>query len=168
VFDFSVRGPVAAVGVRSTERDRAIERAMRAHPAGRALPGGGMGVRPAGVRPAVVRPVVVPPAHPGAVAAPPPARLRLTARGRLVVAVLALAAATGAAAVTGLLPGDPPAAGLHLEGQSSVVVRSGDTLWSIASSVAGDDDVRDVVHRIQRLNGLRDTTLVPGDVLLLP
>jgi LysM repeat protein len=49
-----------------------------------------------------------------------------------------------------------------------VVVRSGDTLWSIASSVAGDDDVRDVVHRIQRLNGLRDTTLVPGDVLLLP
>jgi nucleoid-associated protein YgaU len=121
-----------------------------------------------GVRPAGVRPVAVPPAHPGAVAASPPARLRLTARGRLVVAVLALAAATGAAAVTGLLPGDPPAAGLHLEGQSSVVVRSGDTLWSIAASVAGDDDVRDVVHRIQRLNGLRDTTLVPGDVLLLP
>lgn len=98
----------------------------------------------------------------------PPPRLRLTARGRLVVAVLALAAATGAAAVTGLLPGEPPAAGLHLEGQSSVVVRSGDTLWSIASSVAGDDDVREVVHRIQQLNGLRDTTLVPGDVLRLP
>ena len=157
MFDEWARGPVAAVGGRSTERDRAIERAMRAHPAGRALPGGGVGVRPA-----VVRPAVVPPARPEAPAVPPP-RLRLTARGRLLVAVLALAAATGAAAVTGLLPGEPPAAGLHLEGQSSVVVRSGDTLWSIASSVAGDDDVREVVapHPAAQ-RPARAPTLVPG------
>jgi nucleoid-associated protein YgaU len=49
-----------------------------------------------------------------------------------------------------------------------VVVRSGDTLWSIASSVAGAHDVRQVVDRIQQVNGLRGSDLVPGQVLRLP
>ena len=44
--------------------------------------------------------------------------------------------------------------GLRLAGVSSVVVESGDTLWSIAAAVAGGDDVRIVVDRIQELNGL--------------
>jgi nucleoid-associated protein YgaU len=160
---------VAAVGVGSSERDREIERAMRAHPAGRALRGGEVATRSAPVRPAAVRAVPSGRAPTGVPAGAPPApRLRLTARGRLVVAVLALAGTTGVAAVTGLLPGSAPGAALHLEGQSSVVVRSGDTLWSIAASVAGEDDVRDVVDRIQRVNGLSGTTLVPGEVLRLP
>jgi nucleoid-associated protein YgaU len=150
------------MGVRSTERDRAIERAMRAHPAGRALRGGGAGVPPAALRPVARGPVT-------ATVRPAPApRVRLTARGRLVVAVLGLTAVTGVAAGVGPWSGGAPAAGLHLEGQSSVVVQPGDTLWSIASPVAGDDDVRDVVRSIQQVNGLRGTTLVPGEVLRLP
>ena len=48
------------------------------------------------------------------------------------------------------------------------MVRPGDTLWSIASSVAGEDDVRLVVDRIQQVNALHGTTLVPGEVLRLP
>ena len=44
--------------------------------------------------------------------------------------------------------------GLRLAGVSSVVVESGDTLWSIADAVADGDDVRIVVDRIQELNGL--------------
>jgi nucleoid-associated protein YgaU len=147
------------VGASSTERQREIERAMRAHPAGRARR-----AREAGGRPAVPAPA---PAR--AAGGAPVAPLRLTARGKVVGAVLLLAVATGGAAVTGLLPGSGGGAGgLHLEGQSSVVVRPGDTLWSIASSVAGDDDVRDVVAGIRQVNGLRGTALVPGEVLRVP
>jgi LysM repeat protein len=58
--------------------------------------------------------------------------------------------------------------GLRLAGGVSTVVQPGDTLWSIARSVAGEADVRDVVDEIQRLNDLEGTTLVPGQVLELP
>ena len=58
--------------------------------------------------------------------------------------------------------------GLHLAGVSSVVVEPGDTLWSIAESVADGSDVRAVVDRIQELNGLEGSGLVPGQVLQLP
>ncbi|WP_346619454.1 LysM peptidoglycan-binding domain-containing protein [Blastococcus montanus] len=58
--------------------------------------------------------------------------------------------------------------GLELMGTASVVVESGDTLWSIAGGVAGDRDVREVVDEIQTLNGLRSADLVPGQVLALP
>jgi nucleoid-associated protein YgaU len=146
------------VGTRSSERAREIERAMRVHPAGRALRDSA-GRRPAPAVPALAAP-------PGAT--PPPGRLRLTARGHLVVAVLALAAVTGGVAASGELSGRSAPAGLTLEGQSGVVVRPGDTLWSIASSVAGEDDVRLVVDRIQQVNALHGTTLVPGEVLRLP
>jgi nucleoid-associated protein YgaU len=58
--------------------------------------------------------------------------------------------------------------GLRLVGESTVVVRAGDTLWSIASAVDGERDVRAVVDEIQALNGLRGAELVPGQTLLLP
>jgi LysM repeat protein len=50
-----------------------------------------------------------------------------------------------------------------------VVVEQGDSLWSIAASVAGEgDDVRAVVDRIQELNGLSGSAVLPGQVLELP
>jgi nucleoid-associated protein YgaU len=51
---------------------------------------------------------------------------------------------------------------------NSVVVQPGDTLWSIASSLDGDTDVRAVVYRIRQLNALERADLTPGQVLLLP
>jgi nucleoid-associated protein YgaU len=57
---------------------------------------------------------------------------------------------------------------LRLAGVQSVVVQSGDTLWSIATEAAGTDDVREVVDHIQELNGLEDAVLIPGQVLELP
>jgi nucleoid-associated protein YgaU len=57
---------------------------------------------------------------------------------------------------------------LRLAGVNSVVVQPGDTLWSIAGSLGGDDDVRAVVDEIQELNGLEGSALVPGQVLVLP
>jgi nucleoid-associated protein YgaU len=57
---------------------------------------------------------------------------------------------------------------LRLAGVQSVVVQPGDTLWSIARGAGGTDDVREVVDRIQQLNGLQGTVLIPGQVLELP
>ena len=93
-------------------------------------------------------------------------RARLTARGRRLVAVLVLVGSLGLATAAGLLDGG--SGDLRLAGESSVVVESGDTLWSIATAVAGTDDVRVVVDRIRQLNGLQSADLVPGQVLRLP
>jgi LysM repeat protein len=47
------------------------------------------------------------------------------------------------------------------------VVRSGDTLWSIAAArYAGD--TREGVWKIERLNGLRGSAIRPGQRLLVP
>jgi nucleoid-associated protein YgaU len=103
------------------------------------------------------------PVHPRAADAP----VRLTRRGRrLLVAVCLAVGLVLGALVTPLLGGS--SGDLRLAGQSRVVVRSGDTLWSIAASVAGDDDVRVVVDRIEQLNGLHGAAVRPGQLLLLP
>ncbi|NEK86757.1 LysM peptidoglycan-binding domain-containing protein [Blastococcus saxobsidens] len=94
-------------------------------------------------------------------------RLRLTARGRRLVAVLVLAAGVGVVALADSLLGGGTG-GLELMGTSSVTVERGDTLWSIAGSVAGERDVREVVDRIQELNGLDSAAIEPGQVLHLP
>lgn len=51
--------------------------------------------------------------------------------------------------------------------ERSYVVKPGDTLWSIAArSAAGD--VRESVWKLRQRNGLRSSTLQPGQVLTLP
>lgn len=102
--------------------------------------------------------------RPGEPALPP---LRLTARGRRLVAVLVLLVALAVVALgTAVLGGGGD--GLELMGTTSVIVDPGDTLWSIASAVAGDRDVREVVDGIQRLNDVEDSAILPGQVLQLP
>jgi Tfp pilus assembly protein FimV len=93
-------------------------------------------------------------------------RVRLTRRARRLAVVIALAAAVALGSWLGPLLGG--GAHLRLAGGSSVVVQSGDTLWSIASSLAGDGDVRPLIDEIQRLNDLEGGALVPGQVLELP
>ncbi|MCW2699664.1 MAG: Peptidoglycan-binding lysin domain protein [Blastococcus sp.] len=95
------------------------------------------------------------------------ARLRPTRRARRLAVVLALASGVALGSWLGPLVGG--AGELRLAGESSVVVQSGDTLWSIATFLAGPgDDVRAVVDEIQRTNGLRSADLAPGQVLQLP
>jgi nucleoid-associated protein YgaU len=97
----------------------------------------------------------------------PAAHLRLTRRARLLGSVLLLALGVAIGSWAGpLLAGSD--GDLRLAGVQSVVVQPGDTLWSIAGAVSGDGDVRDVVDRIQELNGLSGTVLIPGQVLELP
>jgi LysM domain len=102
-------------------------------------------------------------------------RVRLTRRGRLVV--WALAALTAAAV---LIPvwllaaggaqaanhGLPPAA-VHA-GLRQVVVRPGQTLWSIAMAAEPTADPRVVTQEIIQVNALSNQVLVPGESLWVP
>ncbi|MGY1805193.1 LysM peptidoglycan-binding domain-containing protein [Blastococcus sp. SYSU D00922] len=94
-------------------------------------------------------------------------RLRLTRRARRLAVVMALACGVALGSwLDPLVAGND--GGLRLAGESSVVVRPGDTLWSIASAVEGGGDVRALVDEIQVLNRLQGSELVPGQTLVLP
>ena len=98
-----------------------------------------------------------------------PGTLRLTVRGRRVVVAIALSGALGLGAVAGsVLPHELRESELRLAGESTIVVESGDTLWSIAAMLAGDGDVRAVVHRLRVLNDLDSSVIRRGQVLRLP
>lgn len=93
--------------------------------------------------------------------------LRLTARGRRLVALLALVLALG----TILLGSQQASAGGSPRALEVVAytVAPGETLWSIAASVAGPgEDVRDVIAELERLNGLGGAGLQAGQQLLVP
>jgi hypothetical protein len=105
--------------------------------------------------------------RPDAVAPP----LRLTRRGRIVVAVTAalLVAvisllAAGVAQATSHGP-SPRAARQNL---SQVVVRPGQTLWSVAESADPDQDTRVIVQQIIDLNALSSATVPAGQQLWVP
>jgi hypothetical protein len=95
----------------------------------------------------------------------PEPRLRLTRRGRVVLVVLpAVLAATSAlvsltAPFAEAQPTRPP---------TTTVVRTGDTLWSIAERIAPQADPRDVVADLERSNHLPGAGLQAGTRLTLP
>lgn len=101
------------------------------------------------------------------------APVRLTARGRLVVRVLAAFVATlltftilslGQGAVVAAMSDAPAAATSH-----SVVVRSGETLWQIAARELPNTDPREGLSRIRTLNGMAPTdSLLAGETLEIP
>lgn len=93
--------------------------------------------------------------------APP---LRLTRRG---VAVLAIAVGLLAAGLVTLAAVSVHGANASVPARApaSVLVRSGDTLWSIALRIAPDRDPRAEVDDLMHLNHLRSPALVPGEVL---
>jgi nucleoid-associated protein YgaU len=92
--------------------------------------------------------------------------LRLTRRGRAVVVVGALLLGSGALFSAQAAQAEAPVSSVAV---SAHTVRSGDTLWSVASTVAGPgEDVRDVVAEIIRLNGMSDSSLTVGQMLLIP
>ena len=120
------------------------------------------GLRPAGV--------------PGTRLAPRRNTVRLTRRGRIVVAVMLTAAslslvllawlAIAARAAQAADGGSPP--GAVYQNLTSVVVHPGQTLWSIASQAEPTADPRAVMQQIIDLNGLRGTSLEPGQRLWVP
>lgn len=106
---------------------------------------------------------------PGSVAAP----VRLTRRG---VAVVAAAVALVCVGLVWLAWASAPASSPSSPGSAAglagadaapvaVTVRSGDTLWSIATRVAPGRDPRAEVAQLQSLNHLHGVDLVVGQVL---
>ncbi len=52
---------------------------------------------------------------------------------------------------------------------ATIVVRHGDTLWSIASAHTGSaSDVQDTIDRITEVNHLADASIEPGQRLRVP
>lgn len=50
-----------------------------------------------------------------------------------------------------------------------IVVEQGDTLWSIAREHRSpDEDIRNLVHNIRRINNLQSAVIYPGDKILIP
>ncbi|WP_454049097.1 LysM peptidoglycan-binding domain-containing protein [Cellulomonas sp. Marseille-Q8402] len=97
--------------------------------------------------------------------AAPETRLHLTRRGRVVLVLLALGVV-----LAGIMGGRAVADGPQRATEVTThAVMSGETLWQIASDLAAPgEDVRDVVLRLQDLNGLADASLRAGQVLLIP
>lgn len=51
----------------------------------------------------------------------------------------------------------------------TVIVRSGDTLWDIASEYTGNNkDVRETIYNIKKANNLDDVIIMPGQELIIP
>jgi len=100
--------------------------------------------------------------------APP---LRLTRRGQVVVAVAAAVLVTvisllvaGVAQATN----DGPSARTARQHLVQVVVRPGQSLWSVAESADPDQDTRAVVQQIIDLNALAGDTVYAGQQLWVP
>ena len=96
-----------------------------------------------------------------------PSRTRITRRGRLVlvglVALLLLAVISvgraGSQAATYVENGPT---------LQQTTVQPGETLWSVAQRIAPDNDPRDVVAQLRRINSLPTSGLHAGQQLLLP
>lgn len=90
-------------------------------------------------------------------------RRRLAAAALLVLLVLSLVS------LVGRLGGAAGTADAELDlrpvAELSVLVQPGDTVWSIAESLAGDGDIRPIVDAITEANGGAD--LVAGQRLTL-
>lgn len=104
------------------------------------------------------------------IAAAPTTRLRLTVRGRRVLAFLAsipvvVALGIGIVSGGGALASNEGASGVTF---THVIVQPGDTLWSIARAVAPDVDPRDAVGAIVRLNALDSGSLDVGQSIAIP
>ena len=112
-------------------------------------------------------PVVVPRTGPAGRPAPVTrSRLRLTRRGRVVLMVLpTLLALSGVllASAPGVAEASP-----RVQPARTVVVRAGDSLWSIAERVAPHIDPRRTVAALERANGLTDGRVAAGATLVLP
>ncbi|MGZ5212774.1 MAG: LysM peptidoglycan-binding domain-containing protein [Actinomycetota bacterium] len=100
-------------------------------------------------------------------------RTRVRRRRRIAAAMVSVA--------VGVVLTSPVAAALNRHPQTSdtrtlpaqrweqvYVVRSGDTVWSIAERAAGEADPREWVDAIAARNGIAAGVVVPGQALVIP
>jgi len=102
--------------------------------------------------------------------AAPTTRLRITSRGRKVLAAvvaLPIVAALGAAALFagGSAVATGSAAAIEFD---YLTVQAGQSLWSIAETIAPESDPRDVIAEIRSLNQLNTSSVQPGQRIAVP
>ncbi len=95
-------------------------------------------------------------------------RLRLTRRGRLVFGTLGVLVLLAFALLLPLAASPVVAGDEAAEPLEVITVEHGQSLWSIAESIAPQADPREVIADILSLNGLTSAELVPGQQLALP
>jgi LysM domain len=93
--------------------------------------------------------------------------LRLTRRGRVVVAVLA-ALVAGVFCLIAASTAQATNHGAASSGTAKVTVRPGQSLWSVAESADPNQDTRLVVQQITELNGLTSQVVYAGEQLWVP
>jgi LysM domain len=104
---------------------------------------------------------------PRAQVADPP--LRLTRRGKIVVAVAAALLAAGLSLVIAAsAQATSHSPGAAQQGLAKVTVRAGQSLWSVAESADPNADTRAVIQQIIELNGLSADAVMPGQSLWVP
>lgn len=97
------------------------------------------------------------------------AHLRLTRRGRLLLLVTLVAVLFGAFSLGRAATQAAPVAGeAGPAAVTQATVQPGDSLWTLARRIAPENDPRDVVAQIRRLNDLTSSQLQPGQSLILP
>ena len=97
--------------------------------------------------------------------------LRLTRRGRIVVAVaaaLVLAALSLVIASAAQATNHPVSSRAGQQGLAQVTVRSGQSLWSVAENADPAADTRVVIQQIIELNGLTGNVVFAGQRLWVP
>lgn len=109
---------------------------------------------------------------PGPVA---PGRVRLTRRGRRVLAGFAVVMAMAAISLVWIgVAGGAQASSHHsatgsaYRGLTRVVVRPGQTLWSIAARAEPTADPRAVIQQIMEVNAISSPDVQPGELLWVP
>ena len=104
-----------------------------------------------------------------AYSAPTAPRLRLTARGRSVVTVLAALPFVVTALLLGINGGGAVATlDAPTESFTWVTVDAGQSLWDLAADVAPDADPREFAAEVEALNQLATPELEPGQRLAIP
>ena len=101
----------------------------------------------------------------------PASPLRLTRRGRVVVAAAAALLVTVIsllAAGVAQATNDGPSPRAARQNLVQVVVRPGQSLWSVAESADPDQDTRAVIQQIIDLNSLNGDTVFAGQQLWVP
>jgi nucleoid-associated protein YgaU len=104
-----------------------------------------------------------------------PGRVRLTRRGRRVLAGFAIVVALAAISVFWIsaaggaqAASHHSAAGSAYRGLTRVVVRPGQTLWSIAARAEPTADPRSVIAQIMEVNAISSPDVQPGELLWVP
>jgi hypothetical protein len=100
----------------------------------------------------------------------PSTRLRITARGRKVLAgVIALPAVTVLTAIALFSGGSAIATGGGATTDFDyLTVQAGQSLWGIAETIAPEADPRDVIAEIMSLNQLSESSVQPGQRIAVP